>query len=87
MKRTILLVCLWLVCGAWSAAGQAQETQRGSGAAAGRPVPLTEQAVALDAAGGAVLAATLRSAAIEGPPEALTKNARLILEPVMNYRV
>jgi len=43
-------------------------------------VPLTEQAVALDAAGGAVLAATLRSAAIEGPPEALTKNARLILE-------
>lgn len=79
MKRMILLLCLWLVCGAWSAEAQAQETQRAGGVVV-RPVPLTEQAVALDAAGGAVLAATLRSAAIEGPPEALTKNARLILE-------
>ena len=80
MKKAILLSCLCLFCGAWSVAAQSQETQRGGNAAAGRSVPLTEQAVASDAAGGAVLAATLRSAAIEGSPEALTKNARLILE-------
>ncbi|MBA2339681.1 MAG: hypothetical protein H0V88_04755 [Pyrinomonadaceae bacterium] len=77
MKAAILFVGVWLLCGALSA--QAQETQSGGGADV-RPVPLTEQAVALDTSGQTVLAASLRSAAIEGPPEALTKNARLILE-------
>lgn len=77
MRAVISFVFVWLACGALSA--QAQETQSGGGAVE-RPVPLTEQAVALDAGGQAVFAASLRSAAIEGPPEALTKNARLILE-------
>lgn len=77
MKAVILFVGVWLLCGAFSA--QAQEIQSGGGDSA-RPVPLTEQAVALDAGGQTVLAASLRSAAIEGPPETLTKNARIILE-------
>lgn len=76
-KRTVLYCLLFVLCVAGAA--RAQETQT-AGANTARPVSLTEAAVATNANGQQVLTGSLLSAALTGPPEVLTENARIIIE-------
>lgn len=79
MRITIITIFVALAaCGAASA--YAQQAAQAAQDPTERPVPLTQQAVALDAKGAPALAARLGTTSLNGTPDAPVQNVRLIVE-------
>ncbi len=77
MKMIVLLAAL-VACNALTA--RAQETASTAPSQIEQPAPLTQKAVALDAAGREALSASLLSNQLQGTPEAPVKNVRFVVE-------
>lgn len=79
MRITIITICAALVaCSAASV--HAQQAAQAAQDPTERPVPLTQQAVALDARGAPALAARLGPTSLNGTPDSPVQDVQLIVE-------